>query len=144
MRSFPRSGPWYAAAPEKVTLLGQNVNSYGRKDGLCSFAALLEAVNNIDDLWRIRFTTSHPKDLSVDLMQCFGRLEKLSVLISIFNPGRIGPDFKTHEPQVHTRDQYLEKIERLRDFCPDIALSSDIIVGFQARQMQIYCGRLWT
>ncbi|MBU0698255.1 MAG: MiaB/RimO family radical SAM methylthiotransferase, partial [Proteobacteria bacterium] len=55
----------------EVTLLGQNVNSYGQKEGLCSFPELLALVNDIDGLLRIRFTTSHPKDLSEDLMFAF-------------------------------------------------------------------------
>ena len=113
----------------EITLLGQNVNSYGKKDGLCSFAELLEAVNGIDDLWRIRFTTSHPKDLSADLMRCFGRLEKLCPHIHL--PFQAGSDrVLKRMNRKYTRDQYLEKIELLRDVCPNIALSSDIIVGF--------------
>ncbi len=113
----------------EVTLLGQNVNSYGKNHGLCSFAELLEAVNGIDDLWRIRFTTSHPKDLSADLMRCFGRLEKLCPHIHL--PFQAGSDrVLKRMNRRYTRDQYLEKIERLRDIRPDIALSADIIVGF--------------
>jgi len=61
----------------EVTLLGQNVNSYGQKEGLPDFTALLEKINDIDGLKRIRFTTSHPKDLSGNLIGAFGRLDKL-------------------------------------------------------------------
>ena len=52
------------AGVREVTLLGQNVNSYGKKEGLIRFHELLSGINDIDGLWRIRFTTSHPKDLS--------------------------------------------------------------------------------
>ena len=58
----------------EITLLGQNVNSYGQKEGLCTFAELLAKINRIDGLARIRFTTSHPKDLSPELMNAFREL----------------------------------------------------------------------
>ena len=59
------------AGVQEVTLLGQNVNSYGIKEGLCSFPELLKLVNEIEGLFRIRFTTSHPKDLSEELISAF-------------------------------------------------------------------------
>ena len=62
---------------KEVTLLGQNVNSYGRKEGLCSFPDLLAKVNSIEGLMRIRFTTSHPKDFNDDLIYAFKTNEKL-------------------------------------------------------------------
>jgi len=62
---------------KEVTLLGQNVNSYGKKEGLVSFSRLLAMVNDIDGLKRIRFTTSHPKDLSLNLINAFSNLEHL-------------------------------------------------------------------
>ena len=61
----------------EVTLLGQNVNSYGQKQDLCDFPALLKRINDIDGLLRLRFTTSHPKDLSDDLIDAFQSMEKL-------------------------------------------------------------------
>ena len=82
----------------EVTLLGQNVNSYGRKEGLPSFALLLECINRIDGLARIRFTTSHPKDLSDDLMAAFGKLDKLCPHIHLARPVRIGSDPQADEP----------------------------------------------
>ena len=66
-----------ATGVREVTLLGQNVNSNGKKEGLCSFSQLLHRANGIADLLRIRFTTSHPKDLSDDLMNAFDELPKL-------------------------------------------------------------------
>jgi tRNA-2-methylthio-N6-dimethylallyladenosine synthase len=113
----------------EVTLLGQNVNSYGSKEGLGTFVELLSAVNAIEGLGRIRFTTSHPKDLSEDLIQAFNRLEKLCHHIHL--PVQSGDDrILKRMNRKYTRSDYLAKIERLRTVCPDIAVTSDIIVGF--------------
>jgi tRNA-2-methylthio-N6-dimethylallyladenosine synthase len=113
----------------EVTLLGQNVNSYGNKEQLCNFAELLARVNDIERLGRIRFTTSHPKDLSDDLIQAFGRLNKLGRHIHL--PVQAGDnEILARMNRKYTRESYLDKIKRLRDACPDIAITSDIIVGF--------------
>jgi tRNA-2-methylthio-N6-dimethylallyladenosine synthase len=113
----------------EVTLLGQNVNSYGIKQGFCSFAQLLERINIIDRLLRIRFTTSHPKDLSVELMNAFVSCEKLCNHIHL--PVQSGSDriLKLMNRR-YNHDDYLEKVERLRKIKPDISMSTDIIVGF--------------
>ena len=66
-----------AKGVREVTLLGQNVNSYGQKQDLCNFPTLLKRINEIDGLFRLRFTTSHPKDLSDDLIRAFHSVEKL-------------------------------------------------------------------
>ena len=113
----------------EVTLLGQNVNSYGNKEGLCTFAELLARVDGIGGLGRIRFTTSHPKDLCDDLIRTFGRLEKLCHHIHL--PVQSGDDeILKRMNRKYTRCAYLEKIARLRTVCPDIAITSDFIVGF--------------
>jgi tRNA-2-methylthio-N6-dimethylallyladenosine synthase len=113
----------------EVTLLGQNVNSYGKKEGLFDFSELLTRVNGIEGLLRIRFTTSHPKDLSDDLIATFNRLDKLCKHIHL--PVQSGATrILSRMNRKYTRDMYLEKIVRLRDACPDIAITSDIIVGF--------------
>jgi tRNA-2-methylthio-N6-dimethylallyladenosine synthase len=118
-----------AAGMREVTLLGQNVNSYGKKEGLCTFTELLERVNRIEGLLRIRFTTSHPKDLSGDLMDAFHRLEKLCHHIHL--PVQSGSNrILAAMNRRYTRETYLEKIAALRLACPDIAISSDVIVGF--------------
>jgi len=113
----------------EVTLIGQNVNSYGTKEEEISFSTLLEQVNAIDGIDRIRFTTSHPKDLSDELIDCFGRLDKLCKHLHL--PVQCGSDkiLKTMN-RGYTRERYLEIVSRLRQVCPDIRLSSDIIVGF--------------
>jgi tRNA-2-methylthio-N6-dimethylallyladenosine synthase len=114
---------------QEVTLLGQNVNSYGKKQGLCSFSTLLSMVNEINGISRIRFTTSHPKDLSQDLIDAFSSLEKVCHHIHL--PVQSGSDqILKKMNRKYTRSLYLEKIEKLREACPDIAISSDFIVGF--------------
>ncbi len=113
----------------EVTLLGQNVNSYGRKEGLCSFPELLERVHGIDGLERIRFTTSHPKDLSPELCRSFRDLPKLCRHIHL--PVQSGSNrILEAMNRRYTREQYLEKVSELRRYCPEIAITSDFIVGF--------------
>jgi len=113
----------------EVTLLGQNVNSYGIKDGECAFPELLSRVNAVKGLCRIRFTTSHPKDLSDALIRVFGSMEKVCRHIHL--PVQSGANrILKQMNRRYTRELYLEKIEKLRHRCPDIAISSDFIVGF--------------
>jgi tRNA-2-methylthio-N6-dimethylallyladenosine synthase len=118
-----------ASGVHEVTLLGQNVNSYGLKEGLCSFAELLARVDALPGLARIRFTTSHPKDLCDSLIQAFGRLPKLCNHIHL--PVQSGADRVLKKMnRRYTRADYLEKVRRLREVRPDIAITSDFIVGF--------------
>lgn len=113
----------------EVTLLGQNVNSYGKKEGWCSFSELLAQINAVSGLGRIRFTTSHPKDLSEELMAAFRDLDKLCNHIHL--PVQSGSDAVLDRMnRRYTRDTYLRKVEQLRQYRPDIAVTSDIIVGF--------------
>ncbi|MBW1845779.1 MAG: tRNA (N6-isopentenyl adenosine(37)-C2)-methylthiotransferase MiaB [Deltaproteobacteria bacterium] len=114
---------------KEIFLLGQNVNSYGKKEELCSFHELLSRVNNIEGLLRIRFTTSHPKDLTEDLMRAFANLDKLCHHIHL--PVQSGSnDILKKMNRKYTRERYVEKINQLRNICPEIAVTSDIIVGF--------------
>ncbi len=114
---------------QEVTLLGQNVNSYGIKEGLCSFSELIKRVNDICDLFRIRFTTSHPKDLSDELIYSFRDLEKLCNHIHL--PVQSGSNkVLKRMNRKYTRELYLEKIDKLRKTSPGIAITSDVIVGF--------------
>ena len=113
----------------EITLLGQNVNSYGKKEGVCTFPELLSSINQIEGLKRIRFTTSHPKDLSDDLIDCFANLDKLCNHVHL--PVQSGSNrILRRMNRKYTREEYLEKIEKLRKICPDIALSTDLIAGF--------------
>jgi len=115
---------------KEVTLLGQNVNSYGKKAGAThSFPGLLRMVAEIPGLERLRFTTSHPKDISLDLMKCFRDLDTLCEHLHL--PVQSGSTTVLKRMNRHyTRDQYLAIVDKLRSFCPDITLTTDLIVGF--------------
>ena len=114
---------------KEVTLLGQNVNSYGNNQNLCTFTELLSMISEIEGLLRIRFTTSHPKDLGPELIMAFRNLPKLCPHIHL--PVQSGSNriLKRMNRQ-YTREQYLDKVMKLRDTCSQIAITSDIIVGF--------------
>jgi len=114
----------------EVMLLGQNVNSYGKLTaGELSFAELLDRVDSIEGLKRIRFTTSHPQDLSPKLTEAFATLENLCEHLHL--PVQSGSDtVLSRMRRGYARQEYLTRIERLRDRCPEVALSTDIIVGF--------------
>ena len=114
----------------EVMLLGQNVNSYGKLTlGELSFAQLLGRIDAIDGLKRIRFTTSHPQDLSPELTDAFATLENLCEHLHL--PVQSGADtVLARMRRGYTRGEYLERIERLRERRPEVALSTDIIVGF--------------
>lgn len=115
---------------KEVTLLGQNVNSYGR--GLSaplSFPGLLRRLAAIPGLARLRFTTSHPRDLSEELINCFAELPPLCEHIHL--PVQAGADrVLARMKRGYSRADYLAKVKRLRQVCPGIALSTDLIVGF--------------
>lgn len=118
---------------KEITLLGQNVNSYGQTnqvaDGPVRFADLLRLVSAVPGLKRLRFTTSNPKDLSDDLMRCFAKLDNLCPQFHL--PVQSGSDrILSLMNRKYTISEYLEKIETLRGYCPDIALGTDMIIGF--------------
>jgi len=120
---------------KEVTLLGQNVNSYGKKEGEISFPELLKKINQIDGLHRIRFATSHPKDLSMDLMHAVRDLEKVCKHLHL--PVQSGSDrILKKMNRGYTRQQYLDRIFELKRQCPDISLSTDIIVGFPSETIE--------
>ena len=125
-----------ADGAREITLIGQNVNSYGlREEGEISFAELLERVDGVEGIERIRFTTSHPKDMSNALVDCFGRLNKLCHHIHL--PVQCGSDHILKEMnRGYSREQYLDLVERLRRVCPDIRVTTDIIVGFPGETEQ--------
>ncbi len=113
----------------EVTLLGQNVNSYGIKEGWCTFAELLARVADVPGLARLRFTTSHPKDLSAELIRAFAEIEALCPHIHL--PVQSGSDrILKRMNRRYDRAAYLDRVARLRAARPGIALTSDIIVGF--------------
>lgn len=115
---------------KEVMLLGQNVNSYGKTSPReLSFAELLSRVNGIEGLARIRFTTSHPQDLSPELIEAFATLDKLCEHLHL--PVQSGSDSVLRRMRRgYGRADYLARIDQLRKRCPKVALSTDIIVGF--------------
>jgi tRNA-2-methylthio-N6-dimethylallyladenosine synthase len=119
-----------AAGICEVTLLGQNVNSYGRKSsGELSFPELLRKIQEETAVKRVRFTTSHPKDLTEELMRCFADIQCLCRNLHL--PVQAGSDrILKLMNRGYTAADYLHKIERLRKLCPDMALSTDVMVGF--------------
>ena len=113
---------------KEVMLLGQNVNSFRDTDGN-NFAALIRALDEVEGLERIRFMTSHPKDLSDELIACFGDCKKLCHNIHL--PVQSGSDEVLRRMNRHyNRQRYMEIVEKLRVTCPDLSISTDIIVGF--------------
>lgn len=121
---------------KEVMLLGQNVNSYGKKcPGELTFPQLLHRMNSVTGLRRIRFTTSHPEDLSPGLIEAYATLEKLCEHLHL--PVQAGSDSVLRRMRRgYTRKEYLERISSLRERCPEIALSTDIIVGFPGETEQ--------
>ena len=119
-----------ARGVKEVMLLGQNVNSYGKTAaGGPSFPELLARINAVPELDRIRFTTSHPEDLSAELIEAYATLEKLCEHLHL--PVQSGSDSVLDRMRRgYTREEYMDRIRRLRARCPEVALSTDIIVGF--------------
>ena len=119
-----------ASGVREVLLLGQNVNSYGR--GLeedITFVGLLRRIEAETGIARIRFTTSHPRDLTDELMRCFAEMGSLCKHLHL--PVQAGSDrILALMNRGYTAAGYVEKILRLRGICPEIALTSDVIVGF--------------
>jgi tRNA-2-methylthio-N6-dimethylallyladenosine synthase len=118
----------------EVTLLGQNVNSYGQGQGDGSdFADLIRAIGEVDGIARIRFTTSHPKDLSPKLIACFGAVGSLCEHIHL--PVQSGSDrVLKRMNRGYTATGYRERIAKLREACPEISITSDVIVGFPGEE----------
>lgn len=114
----------------EVMLLGQNVNSYGKNlDEPMTFAQLLREVEKIEGLQRIRFMTSHPKDLSDELIQVMKESKKICRHLHL--PLQSGStEILTRMNRRYTKKQYLELAGKIRREIPDIAITTDIIVGF--------------
>ncbi len=124
----------------EITLLGQNVNSYLRVErekniefekyeGVDSFATLLEAINKIEGLERIRFVSPHPKDFTDDVIEAIAKCDKVCKLIHL--PLQSGNTKVLKEMnRKYTKEQYLELVEKMKNKIPNLTLSTDIIVGF--------------
>ncbi len=115
---------------KEVTLLGQNVNSYGKGlDENITFADLLRKVNEIEGIERIRFMTSHPKDLTLDVVYAIRDCDKVCEQIHL--PVQSGSNRILKEMNRHyTKEQYVELAKKIREEIPDVTFSTDIIVGF--------------
>ena len=120
----------------EIMLLGQNVNSYGRNlENPISFAQLLREVEQIDGIRRIRFMTSHPKDLSDELIQVMKESSKICHHLHL--PLQSGSNRILRKMnRRYTKEQYLEIVRKLREAIPDIAITTDIIVGFPGETME--------
>lgn len=115
---------------KEVTLLGQNVNSYGKTlEDKIKFSDLLYKISDINGIERIRFMTSHPKDISDDLIYAFRDLDKLSNFLHL--PVQAGSSrvLKLMNRN-YTKEDYLRKIDKIKNVNPNIALCTDLMVGF--------------
>ncbi|KEI92002.1 (dimethylallyl)adenosine tRNA methylthiotransferase [Clostridium botulinum B2 275] len=115
---------------KEITLLGQNVNSYGKDlEPNVTFAELLKRVNNIEGLERVRFMTSHPKDLTDDVIEAIAKCDKLCEQIHL--PVQSGSSEILKKMNRHyDREKYLDVVSKIKKLIPNVALSTDIIVGF--------------
>ena len=119
---------------KEVTLLGQIVNMYGRREipsigGKSAFVQLLEELQEVDGLERIRFTSPHPRGMKEDLIGCYGRLSKLCEHLHL--PVQSGSDRLLKEMgRGYTVEQYKKIIQKVRQACPGIGLTTDVIVGY--------------
>jgi len=119
-----------ARGVQEIVLIGQNVNSYGLKRADCpTFAQLLYQVAEVPGVERIRYTTSHPRDMGDDVMQAYRDLPQLTSHLHL--PVQSGSNkILRRMKRYYTRERFLEVVDKLRDARPDIQLTTDIIVGF--------------
>ncbi len=132
---------------KEITLLGQNVNSYGRTNQVdetnekYNFAKLLKQVSEVDGLERLRFTTSNPKDLTDELMKCFRDIENLCPQFHL--PVQAGSDkVLKRMNRNYTVKQYINQVDKLHEYCPGIALTTDVIVGFPGETDEDFAGTM--
>jgi len=116
----------------EVTLLGQNVNSYGRdlpRERRATFAELLRAVAGVEGLWRVRYTSPHPKDMRADVIAAMA--ECPAVCEHLHLPAQSGSTrLLKAMRRTYDRGRYLDLVARLREAIPDLSLTTDLIVGF--------------
>jgi len=127
---------------KEITLLGQNVNSYGKNmTDDCDFAALLERVNDIDGIDRIRFATSHPKDMSDRLIRAVADLPKVCEQIHL--PVQAGDDDTLKRMgRGYTVADYRKLVDKVRAAVPDVTLSTDVIAGFPGETEAAFQGTM--
>jgi tRNA-2-methylthio-N6-dimethylallyladenosine synthase len=131
-----------AQGVKEVTLLGQIVNMYGRREiatvsGKTPFVQLLEALENVQGLERLRFTSPHPRGMKPDLIGCYGRLKKLCEHLHL--PVQSGSDRMLKVMgRGYTADQYRRIIEQVRERTPGLGLTTDVIVGYPGEAEEDY------
>lgn len=132
---------------KEVTLLGQNVNSYGKANSVTedgapfTFAELLREVSGLAGLARLRFTTSNPKDLTDDLIRSFRDVKNLCPQFHL--PVQSGSDrILQRMNRKYSVDQYLKKVDKLYEYLPGIALTTDVIVGFPGESDEDFAGTM--
>ena len=114
---------------KEITLLGQNVNSYGHDLGTSDFSSLLKEINKIEGRFRLRFMTNHPKDFNEELIKTMSECEKICK--SVHLPVQSGSNRILKLMNRHySREDYFDKVSLLRKYIPDIAITTDIMVGF--------------
>lgn len=115
---------------KEIMLLGQNVNSYGKTlEEPVSFAKLLRMINKVEGIERIRFMTSHPKDLSDELIEAMRDCDKVCNYLHLpYN--REASAVLEKMNRRYTKEQYLTLVDKIKKAIPDILISTDIIVGF--------------
>ena len=112
-----------------ITLIGQNVNSYGLKTGEIPFSELLYRVAEVPGVARLRYTTSHPRDMASDLVQAYRDLPNLASHLHL--PAQTGSNrLLRRMKRFYTRERFLEVVAQLREARPDLSITTDLIVGF--------------
>ena len=114
---------------KEITLLGQNVNSYGNDLENTSFANLIEQISNLEGDFRLKFMTNHPKDLSEDLIIALSKSNKVDKTLHLPIQSGSNRILKLMNRK-YTREDYLSKVETLRKYIKDISITTDIMVGF--------------
>ena len=123
----------------EITLLGQNVNSYGNDGGSngVTFAELLDRVASVEGDFRVRFMTSHPKDFNEDVVKVMAKHDKICKLVHL--PVQSGSNKILAEMnRRYTREKYLEEVKILRSYFPNAEITTDIIVGFPGETEEDY------
>ncbi len=120
-----------ARGAREITLLGQNVNSYGRdlRPEPRSFAQLLAAIDGVDGIERLRYTSPHPKDMRSDVIEAHASLPSLCEHVHLPLQSGSSRILKAMR-RSYNRERYLERVAMLREMVPDISITTDIIVGF--------------
>lgn len=126
---------------KEITLLGQNVNSYGKDIEGASFASLLREIGKLPGKFRLRFMTSHPKDLTQDIIDAVA--EHKNICNNVHLPVQSGSSRILKAMNRHyDRESYLALVERIKECIPDVGITTDIMVGFPGETEEDFCDTL--